>query len=133
MDPQPSSDEMITSILFFFEYVEQNMFIKGKIENIILILNLGNQGMSKLPVSKLTAVIGAVMNQRKCATRTIFVLNAPFAITLLWKAIKYFIDENTQRKVQIQSDAISANLLALVAPNQLEEKFGGTAPNKTDG
>ena len=44
-----------------------------------------------------------------------------------------FIPENTARKVQIHSGNSSPKLLDLVAANQLEEKYGGSAKNKEEG
>lgn len=52
---------------------------------------------------------------------------------MLFTAIKLFIPENTARKVQINSGNSSPQLLELVSPNQLEEKYGGTAKNKEEG
>ena len=61
------------------------------------------------------------------------VLNAPYAVYILYKALSFFIDENTKIKINIMSTNTSQILQELVAPNQLEEKFGGTAKNKQIG
>lgn len=66
----------------------------------------------------------------KGRVRTFFVLNAPSSVKYLWATVRYFVDENTQNKVQFSSTNILPDLLKLVAPEQLEEKFGGTAKNR---
>lgn len=60
-------------------------------------------------------------------------VNAPTAFSMVWNSIKYFLDENQVRKVKIVSANTCPSLLELAAPNQLEEKFGGTAKNKEVG
>ena len=86
-----------------------------------------------MPLAKMKTVLGAITSQHKCVVRTIMVLNAPFAISILYQALSYFIDENTKRKINILSSSTCSILVELTAPNQLEQKFGGTAPNKVVG
>lgn len=52
---------------------------------------------------------------------------------MVWKSLSYFIDANTNRKVNIVSTNTCPAMLELIAPNQLEEQFGGTAKNKEVG
>ncbi len=43
-----------------------------------------------------------------------------------------FVDEFTNRKLLIFGDDYTKDLLELVAPNNLEQKYGGALPNKTE-
>merc|ERR1740117_864346 len=52
---------------------------------------------------------------------------------MIWNTVKYFLDENQVRKTQITSQNTCPALLEIMAPNQLEEKFGGTAKNREEG
>jgi hypothetical protein len=60
-------------------------------------------------------------------------MNSPTAFSILWQVIRYFIDQNTAKKVAIVSRNTCPELLELVSPNQLEEKFGGTVKNRVPG
>ena len=55
------------------------------------------------------------------------------AISLVYKAVSVILDQNLKQKVHILSSNTCSALLELAAPNQIEEKFGGTAPNKQEG
>ena len=51
----------------------------------------------------------------------------------MFNTVKYFLDETTARKIALYSSHTCKELLELVAPEQLEEKFGGKAKNKEVG
>ena len=55
---------------------------------------MGGQGITSLPIKKAKNVLGAITNQNKCVTRNIFVLNAPMAISGLYKALSVVLDQN---------------------------------------
>ena len=105
----------------------------GNVENTLQVMNMNNQGVAQLPIKKIKAVIGAITSQNKCVARNIFVLNAPMAISVLYKAVSVILDQNLKQKVHILNSNTCSALLELAAPNQIEEKFGGTAPNKQEG
>ena len=48
---------------------------------------------------------------------------------MLWKICKPFLGETTTKKTFLESDNTSDELTNNFHPSQLEEKFGGTAPN----
>ena len=54
-----------------------------------------------------------------------FVLNANFVFTGIWAIIKYFLNENTQKKVQILGSDYEKNLLEVIDPDQLPKMYGG--------
>jgi hypothetical protein len=62
-------------------------------------------------------MILAAASQHKCISRSIIGVNCPTLASMLFKAIKMFIPENTARKVQIHSGNTSQMLQDLVAPN----------------
>ena len=72
LDPEPSTEELITTFLFYGQYLKHHMLWPGGIENLIQIMNLNNQGVAQLPVKKIKAVIGAITSQNKCVARNIF-------------------------------------------------------------
>ena len=97
----PTADELITTILFFKAYLHQHCTIPGIIENTILIQNLDGASPTKLPIKMIKASIQAVTTQEKCKIRTLFVLNAPTAISVVYKAISYILDDAIKQKIHI--------------------------------
>jgi len=43
------------------------------------------------------------------------------------------MDETVAEKVQISGNPNTEKLLAMVEPDQLEERYGGTAPDRSQG
>ena len=86
-----------------FEYVQKYMMKEGTIENILMIFNQEGSSITNMPHSKMKAILGAIAGQYKCRSRAIFALNSPRTFSILWQVIRYFIDQNTARKVQIVS------------------------------
>lgn len=60
-------------------------------------------------------------------------LHAGTFVAMMFKAISYTMSRATLEKIQIVSETSCEMLHELVAPEQLEEKHGGTAPNRKDG
>jgi hypothetical protein len=48
-----------------------------------------------------------------------------------WRMIKGLLEENTVNKVKILKTPIAQELFNHTNPEQVEQKFGGTAPNVT--
>lgn len=105
----------------------------GIIENIVLVMNMAEFSFQKAPIYIAKHLINSIGANYKGHARAVFLVNAPTAFSMVWNTIKYFLDENQVRKVKIVSANSCPSLLELAAPNQLEEKFGGTAKNKEAG
>ena len=133
MKPFPTGEDIVGAVLIMFEYMRAVMQRPGIVENIVLVINSKGANVFSMPYKVITQCISTITSMYKCIARGIFVLNAPITFAYAWKTISYFMDENTARKVQITSSPTLPELLELVAPNQLEEQLGGTAPNKEDG
>ena len=86
-----------------------------------------------MPHGVITKAISLLSSKYKCVARVAFVVNASYTFAYAWKTLSYFLDESTSRKVQITSGKTVPELLELVAPNQLEEQYGGTAKDKEEG
>lgn len=85
------------------------------------------------PYKLVRAVLSFLTQINRGRARTVFSLNAPTTISVIWNAVRYFLDENTQQKVQFTTASTNPMLLQMVHPSQLEEKYGGTAKNRVPG
>ena len=86
-----------------------------------------------MPFQLVKGVISYMSQIARGRARTVFMVNAPTAISFVWNTLRYFFDENTQQKVQFTTANTNPVLLQMVHPSQLEERYGGTAKNRQQG
>jgi len=60
-----------------------------------------------------------------------YMMNIPFILRAIWVLVKNILDPSTQRKIQMVKPG-SKELFACINKSQIEQKYGGTAPNVTD-
>jgi hypothetical protein len=99
------------------------------VENWIIITDLGNRSVFKLPVKELKGIIKYMRSTYRCRVVSNYIVNAPGTISVAWKIAAKFMDETSKRKIDISSGICPDKMLQLIPPDQLEEKYGGTAPN----
>lgn len=58
-----------------------------------------------------------------------YIVQAPTSINFMWSMIKGFLEENTQRKIQIIKSIIAENLFKHTNREQIENKYGGISKN----
>ena len=58
-------------------------------------------------------------------------INAASSVYLPWKIIQKFFDEVTLSKINFYKTSQPAALFKQTNPQQVEQQFGGSAPNKT--
>lgn len=119
--------------IVLLEYMKQFMLKAGHIENMIMIVNLQGVSVTTVPFALAQTVLKTLSTNYKCVSRSIFLVNAPQTFSLIWRSLYYFMDENTAKKVNVVSTNYCPTMLELIAPNQLEEQFGGQAKNKEMG
>ncbi len=56
-------------------------------------------------------------------------MNVSYLFNMVWSTVKGFLEEHTKKKIQLTKSNTCDELQALFAPNQLELKYGGKAPN----
>ena len=91
-----------------------------------------NLGVWNFPYGIMKAVFAVLTVQWKQKPRCMFIMNAPKTFTAVFTVISQFLDENALSKISINSGSHNPRLLELIAPEQLEERYGGLAPNKTE-
>eukprot|EP00355_Strombidium_rassoulzadegani_P001768 CAMPEP_0168608818 /NCGR_PEP_ID=MMETSP0449_2-20121227/858_1 /TAXON_ID=1082188 /ORGANISM="Strombidium rassoulzadegani, Strain ras09" /LENGTH=176 /DNA_ID=CAMNT_0008648885 /DNA_START=300 /DNA_END=830 /DNA_ORIENTATION=+ len=129
MKKQPSDHEVCVALILMFEYMKRNMNVPGKIENTLFVLDTYNISYFKTS-SLLKSLLNVLQQQYKCTTRSILIVNSPKAVTMLYNAVYYLMDEYTAKKIQITSEPCNENMDLMISKNQREEKLGGHLPNK---
>jgi len=52
-------------------------------------------GVGSIPYSMIKTGLGFMTNMNKGRAKTIFALNSPSVISILWGVVRHFLDENT--------------------------------------
>lgn len=84
-------------------------------------------------MSKITKKIYALLKQASQMTSDnypesmgqMFVVNAPWSFAAVWSICKGFIDERTQKKIQIMSTGYEKKLLEAIDAENLPASLGG--------
>ncbi|CAG9309942.1 unnamed protein product [Blepharisma stoltei] len=129
---QYSHHDYVVLICFLLEFMVQNMLLPGQIEAWVCFSDLGRKGLSDLPTSALKKVIKDLQDNFRCRLGVNYVINVPSGINFLWKCIKPFMDKVTVKKIKLTSDNAPKELFTHCNRNQVEQKYGGTAPNLTN-
>ena len=121
-----SFNEITQSMLFFMNYIVNYMLIPGQIENWILICDLKDVGVSKLPQFK--SILNFLSNFRCRAVKN-YILHLSGVVKFAAKNILSLLGSASAKKLVIVD---SENLLViqeLIRKENLQEKHGGIAPN----
>ena len=121
-----SIDSIMVGIVAF-EYFLEHLAIKGRIENINIVLDCKDLNVFTAPYRIIIDLLGAIQSQFKCICKSIFCLNSPSTFSILYNGVKAFLQDHTKSKLQIYSESTSENLLKMAMPHQIEKKYGGTA------
>lgn len=121
--------EYIQFIAFFLEYIKDNMLLPGRVENWVLITDMGHQGLGPSSLSKLKEVMKVLTDNYRCRLGVNYILNPPKTVYFIWSCIKPFMDEVLIEKMKIINNSFSPELLTHCNPYQIEVRYGGKAPN----
>lgn len=116
-------------LCFLLEYVVEHMLLPGQIENWVVLTDLGKNGIGNMSVSSLKQVLKMLQSNYKCRLAINYIVNPPKSIWVLWSCIKPFLDDVTIDKIKIANSSYSQEMLSFFNPSQVEEKYGGKAPN----
>ena len=125
-------EDVIRATVFLLEYMKNYMFLPAQVENWLLICDTAKLGMTELPKDikdMIRKVNGTLSDNFRCRMCSMFILNTSFFATVLWTFAKTFLKEHTKRKIKVTGSSTHADLLQLVEPSQLEQRFGGLANN----
>ena len=131
---QHTIDEYMPLIGFFLDYVIANMFLPGQIENWVTVTDMGSMGLSDMPISvRLTQhirkLIDVLQSNYRCRLAHNYVINAPTSVSMIWAVVKKFMDKDTVERISITGKGTDKAMLAQFNSEQVEQRYGGTAPN----
>lgn len=125
--------EAIAAVLAFFTWIFQHTLKNEHVENVVNLVS--HEGMTlwgmKWALMKNMMPILQSLNAGK--SRGFYVVNAIPFFAMIFKVASVFIDANTLAKLNVTTANSSELITSMIAPEQLEEQFGGIAPNRKDG
>jgi len=130
--PNIKAPDIIPAALFCLEFIKHHMLIDGKLENILIIFDLVDLNVFNAPYAMIKTLLQTLTALYKCWARGLFGLNTPKTFTVFWNVIYYIINEVSRAKLNIVSKNTCKQLTDLVAPWQLQERYGGTGENITE-
>jgi len=66
-----------------------------------------------------------MQNNFRSRLYVMYIVQAPTSINFMWGMIKGFMEETTQRKIQIMKTIVPENLFKHTNKEQIENKYGG--------
>ena len=120
-----SDTDIINASIFICQYMVNYMLIPGQIENWIMIVNMEDTSVLKIPdsVKKLINYLSEYFIARlyRC-----YILGLNAFLRIIYKIICTFVEKSTVEKVIILDDKDDKRKHQDINPENLEERFGGT-------
>jgi len=120
---------IIKLLTFWLEEVVQEFMLPGQVENWIFIIDLKTLKVSKSATGTMKQVLASLQENYTNRLFSLYMVNAPASVSLPWKMIKKFLDEDTVSKISFCKQSVPETLFLHTHRGQVEQKYGGTAPN----
>jgi hypothetical protein len=124
-------DGYMRALCYLFVCVEKYMFLKGKVENWTVMIETDNMGLFSFPYKILQSIISLTQINFTSRMEKLFLLNPSWSLDKAWKMISAMMDPETSQKINFLQKKAFNKLLDQIPVDQLEVKYGGTAPNVT--
>ena len=123
-----SKDDFIVAITVFLKYLADHFFIPGQVENWVMIGDLAGISIIKPPISMMN-VFGYIQTKYLCRLYKLYIYGMNSFLNMCWKIVKKVVDSTTTTKFIFVDESNKHLIFNHVHYSQLEEKYGGTAPN----
>ena len=121
-------NKLLPAISFMCQYIINNMIIPGQFETWNMIVNFKGVSIISLPDS-IKKLIPALSNYFPCRMNKTYIIGLSFITRLLYRFIVNFIDPITASKIIVINNKKDPALYQSIRKDNIEEQFGGTAPN----
>jgi hypothetical protein len=125
-----SFEELSQSMLFFMNYIVNYILLPGQIENWILICDLKDVGIGKLPQFK--SILNS-LSQFRCRAFRNYILNAGGFIRTAASAALSILGSNSVKKIIFVEKNKLDIIQEFIRKENLQIKYGGTAPDVVYG
>jgi len=123
-----SYEDFLGAIVFFMEYLINFLMIPGQVECWNIINDLNGASILTLP-SDFHRFLKFLQVNYRCRLNISYVFGMNKIFEYLWSIIKTFLDKNVEKKIVFINNSNKEKILDFILPEQIEERYGGTAPN----
>ena len=124
-----SVEALIEGSSFFFDFIVKKLLLPGKVENWIIIIDLDNISLTKIPVKKVGAIITNGVRNFGARLFRNYNINASWTVRKSNQIFTAFIDDITKIKSQTFGDTYRDAIFQYIPKESIEVKYGGTRPN----
>lgn len=121
-----SKDEIKICVNFFLDYIINYILIPGQIENWIIISDFNDIGLGDVGVGK---SILSVLNSHRGRVFRHYMLNIGGFIRMAIKGLIGIFGKSSAKKLRILDKDEHNQMLELIRSDNIQQKYGGTAPN----
>ena len=125
-----TQEDVKQSIIYLLLYIMKYLFIPGQIENWVILVNFDDVGISD--ISDFKQLFGTLSVFRGRVFRNYFINLGGFVGMAVKTGIKVF-GSSTAKKLKVLSSDELHKMHALISPDNIEKKYGGTAPDVVPG
>ncbi len=93
-------------------------------------MDLDGVALNQIPVTALRTFLGKAQNNFRGRAHRAYILNAGWVIWSSWYIFSAMLDATSAQKVVLLGNDYKQVLAELIPKEKLEERFGGTQPNK---
>jgi len=117
---------LIKGLIFMVEYFNRYMAIPGRVENVVIIMDLKGLSISQIPLSSLQEVANVLTQQHASRVWKFYICNMSMIQRGLATVVQAFMTDRQKKKIMFVKNV--KDLLQDIAPHQLEADLGGTRP-----
>ena len=122
------TEEILQAVFFLCQFIVNNMLIPGQIESWVFILNLSGVSVLSLP-EPIKKMIPGLSNYFLARLYKNYIMGLNFVSRIIYKIACNFLDDVTVAKVNVLDSMKDPKLFEIIRKDNIEEQFGGTAPN----
>ena len=121
-------EEILQSVYFLCQFIVNNMIIPGQYESWVFLLNLKGVSILNMP-EPIKKMIPALSNFFIARLYKNYLFGLNWLTRILYLIACAFLDDITISKVNIINKIGDPKLFEIIRKDNIEQKFGGTAPN----
>jgi len=120
---------LIRMLVFCMEYLRRYMFLPGKIENIVVLVDLKNLGIADVPVKALKSIYSVLSHHYIVRVFRFYIVNMSYMLSSLVGIVKPILTDRQRQKLNFVKNITECR--EWVALHHLEEDLGGSRPKIT--
>lgn len=109
-----TDEELARFTVLMFDYVIDKCMIPGKIENFVVLLDARDVWATQIPHKRLKPLIGTMKTWYRGRLYKFFALHVSMTMRVLWKVVKGFMDETTQKQMVVFGGSYKKELLGKI-------------------